>query len=75
MTKKSKEKKFKVHEGDTIYYETPNGIEEDIAMMIDGHEITTSDYGYLNIKDCIPSDDPKVIEYLKTKDTGNIGDK
>jgi hypothetical protein len=59
-----KQKKVKVKPGDTIYYMTEDGIESDVAMMVDGQEITTSDYGYINIKDCLPEDDPRVIEYL-----------
>lgn len=66
-----KNKKFKIKEGDIIYYDGPNGIEEDVAMMIDGHEITASDYGYLNIKDCLPSDDPRVVDYLNNKHNGD----
>ncbi len=58
-----KQKKVKVKPGDTIYYLTEDGIESDVAMMVDGQEITTSDYGYINAKDCLPEDDPRVIEY------------
>ena len=58
-----KQKRVKVKPGDTIYYLTENGIESDVAMMVDGQEITTSDYGYINVKDCLPEDDPRVIEY------------
>lgn len=59
-----KQKKVKAKPGDTIYYLTDDGIESDVAMMVDGQEITTSDYGYINIKDCLPEDDPRVVEYL-----------
>ena len=60
-----KQPKCKIKEGDTVYYETPDGIESAVVMMRDGHEITTSDYGYLNIKKCLPETDPRVIEYKK----------
>jgi hypothetical protein len=60
-----KQPKCKIKEGDTVYYETPDGIESAVVMMRDGHEITTSDYGYLNIRNCLPEDDPRVIEYKK----------
>ena len=59
-----KQKKVKVKPGDTIYYMTEDGIESDVAMMVDGQEITTSDYGYITVKDCLPKDDPRVVEYL-----------
>ena len=62
-------KKFKVKPGDTIYYLTEGGVESDIAMIIDGHEIVTSDYGYLNMKDCLQKDDPRVLEYIKVHKT------
>lgn len=58
-----KQKRVKVKPGDTIYYLTEDGIESDVAMMVDGQEITTSDYGYINVKHCLPEDDPRVIEY------------
>ncbi len=60
-----KQPKCKIKAGDTVYYETPDGIESAVVMMRDGHEITTSDYGYLNIRNCLPEDDPRVVEYKK----------
>jgi hypothetical protein len=60
-----KQPKCKIKAGDIVYYETPNGIESAVVMMRDGHEITTSDYGYLNIRKCLPEDDPRVVEYKK----------
>lgn len=69
-------KKNKIKEGDVIYYLTEDGIKSDTAMMVDGQEITTSDYGFVNVKDCLPEDDPRVVEYIKKNDCdvdGNAG--
>ena len=60
-----KQKKHKIKAGDVVYYLTEDGIESDVAIMVDGQEITTSDSGYLNIKDWLSEDDPRVIEYIK----------
>lgn len=62
-------KKNKIKVGDVIYYLTEDGIESDIVMMIDGPEITTSDYGFVNVKDCLPENDPRVVEYIKNNET------
>ena len=61
-------RKNKIREGDVIYYLTEDGIKSDIAMMVDGQEITTSDYGFVNVKDCLSEDDPRVVEYIKKND-------
>lgn len=63
--KRKKDKKLVFKEGDTVYYETPNGIESDTIMMIDGQELTLSDYGCLYKRDCLSVDDPRVVEHLK----------
>lgn len=57
--------KNKIKPGDVVYYLTKDGIKSDIAMMIDGHEIITPDYGYLNVKNCLSKDDPRVVEFIK----------
>jgi hypothetical protein len=62
-----KEKKFKVCVGDTIYYESINGIEQSIAMIVDGQDIVTPDLGHISKKKCLPECDPRVIDYLKSK--------
>lgn len=64
-----KQKKHKIKAGDIVYYLTEDGIESDVAIMVDGQEITTSDYGYLHVKDCLPEDDPRVVEYIKNNET------
>ena len=53
-----KNRKLKV--GDTVYFETPDGIYEDTIMMIDGQELTLSDYSYLHKKDVLSEDDPRI---------------
>ena len=58
-------KKNKIKAGDVIYYLTKDGVESDVAMIVDGQEITTSDYGFVSVKHCLPEDDPRVVEYIK----------
>lgn len=58
-----KQKKNKIKEGDVIYYLTPDWVESDVAMIIEGNAITTSDDGYINVKDCLSEDDQRVVEY------------
>ena len=53
-------KKRELKVGDIVYFETPDGIYEDTIMMIDGQELTLSDYSCLHKKDILSRDDPRI---------------
>lgn len=62
MGKNKNNSKLKV--GDRIYYLGPNGVEEDVAMIIDGQEITTQNYGCIYKRNLLSANDPRVIEFI-----------
>lgn len=55
---KQKKRNFKV--GDTVYYETPDGVEKDTIMAIDGQELILPDYNSIYKRDCLANDDPRI---------------